>query len=247
MRGDLVEIWREIKSRPRKARYVYLLSHPDGQPFYVGVGTWRRILVHERPPHLNAPNTKARTIRQIIDAGGSVKYAIAGWFEQWLEAAEEERRLITLHGREDLGLGSLKNRTNGGQGTAGIKWHASTKRADAAKRAGEKQRGRKHTEEHRARIAAGTSGHIVSPETIDKMSKALKGRRLSAEHREKLSRAKQGRKPSEQLLAAGARWRAENAQMISDKRKIIWSDPAYREKMSTAFRAAKRKALLAAD
>lgn len=257
MRGNLVEIWKEIKIRPGQV-YVYVLSFPDGRPFYVGVGTWRRIFCHENQRELSATNAKAQIMRTIIAAGEQAGYAVAGWFESWQDAAKEERRLIKNYGRADIGLGPLSNRTNGGQGTAGIKWHQSPKRVAGVLVAAEKNRGRKHTVEHKAKIGAAQKGRKRSPETLAKISAALKGRPLTPEHRAKLSAAKLGKvppnkgkphsdksrakmsatrkgwRPSVKILAAGATWRAANAGFISAKRRALWANPEYRQMMKDA-------------
>jgi hypothetical protein len=230
----------EIKSNPSKV-YVYVLSRPCGTPFYVGVGTGRRVAQHEC--YVGAGLIKASVhaiIHDLKSAGGVVGYAIAGWFDYWAQAAIEERRLIALYGRADLGLGTLANRTNGGQGTAGLDWHASSKRAEGARKSAEKNRGRKHTEEHKAKIAAALKGKPRPVGTGSKISAALKGRPLSANARATMSAVAKGRQPSPELLAAGAKWRAENAQLLSEKRKKIWADPAFRTKMSNALKGVKR-------
>lgn len=232
--GNLAEVWCEIKASSRKV-YVYSIRH-EGQPFYIGVGTGRRIVEHERHSQLKKPNAKATRMREILAAGGILSYGIHGWFDDWSAAAAEERRLISLYGRADLGLGCLTNLTNGGQGTSGIAWYGSPKRVDGARKAAEKNRGRTATAEHRAKIGAAHKGKIVSAETLAKMSAAVKGRPLSEEHRKKLSEAKMGRPPSQAALVAGARWREENADAVSTARKKLWANPAYREKMLRSFK-----------
>jgi hypothetical protein len=241
MRDDLRQLRNEIRARPGQV-YVYVLSRPDGGPFYVGVGTDRRVFLHETAKAVSAGNAKAAVIREILGGGRLPSYSIAGWFDNWELAAAEERRLIALYGRADLGAGVLANRTNGGQGVSGIKWHESPNRADAIRRAAEKNRGRKHTEEHKAKIGAAHKGRPRSAETLAKMSAALKGRPLSEEHRQKLSDAKKGRKPSAEMLAAGAKWRADNSEAMAAARSDIWNDPAYREKMSKVLKGVKRSA-----
>ncbi len=206
-RGDLKEVWRELKASLDKV-YVYSLIHND-VTFYVGVGTQRRIRRHESAAELKKPNAKAVRFREILASGGVVEYAVHGWFDDWTTAAEEERRLIALHGRADLGLGTLTNRTNGGQGTSGVAWHSSPKRLEGARKAAEKNRGRKHSDEHRAKIGAAHKGRVYSAETLAKKSAAVKGRPLSEEHRKKLSEAKRGRSLPESAHAGRDRWFAE--------------------------------------
>lgn len=253
----------EIKDNPGKL-YVYILSRPCGEPFYVGLGKGRRIRFHERTAASAKQSAKLAIIREIAAAGGTVGYEIAGWFDEWTEAAQEERRLIALYGRADHGKGPLTNRTNGGQGISGPEWYTPA-RLEGAKRAAEKNRGRKLSAEHKAKVGAGLRGrkqskewvekrraaHVGSsrsPEARAKMSAAKKGKppanagqKRSAESRARMSEAQKGRRISPNALAAMAAWRAENADLLSAKRKALWADPAYRQMMLDARRRARRK------
>jgi hypothetical protein len=102
-----------------KPFYIYLLSRPTGEPFYVGKGQDERLFDHER----DAINTPVRThklnvIRALHKAGHSVHYQLDGFFSVEADALERERELIQFHGRYDLGTGSLTNQTDGGEGPA---------------------------------------------------------------------------------------------------------------------------------
>lgn len=103
-----------------KPHYVYVLHKPDGAPFYVGVGTGRRILDHaivarrKTAPHSH----KIRTIRAIWRAGLEIDYRIAGSFSDWAAAAAAEVALIASIGRRDSRTGPLSNVTAGGDGAS---------------------------------------------------------------------------------------------------------------------------------
>src|SRR3954470_15117548 len=100
-----------------KPHYVYVLRRPNGEQFYVGVGTGRRVLDHEifakRP---NMRSHKLGIIRKIWAAGGSVDYVVHAGFETRQAAERCEAELVGQIGRRDIGTGPLSNLTAGGEG-----------------------------------------------------------------------------------------------------------------------------------
>lgn len=105
-----------------KPHYVYVLHKPDGVPFYVGIGTGRRILDHAIVARRKtAPDShKIRTIRAIWRTGLEIDYRIAGSFSDWADAAAAEAALIASIGRRDIHTGPLSNVTAGGDGATGL-------------------------------------------------------------------------------------------------------------------------------
>lgn len=104
--------------------YVYLDPRPGKglQPIYVGKGTvdldrasyhWERRCVN---PFLQNVLDKIRA------AGLVPQITIVAYMEDEEEAFAMERDLIAKYGRRDLRTGSLCNLTEGGQGTAGLKY-----------------------------------------------------------------------------------------------------------------------------
>ena len=104
--------------------YVYLDPRPGKglQPIYVGKGTvdldrasyhWERRCVN---PFLQ------KVLDKIRAAGLVPQITIAAYMEDEEEAFVMERDLIAQYGRRDLRTGSLCNLTEGGQGTAGLKY-----------------------------------------------------------------------------------------------------------------------------
>lgn len=86
-----------------KPHYLYILKKPDGTPFYVGVGTGRRILDHAiRARRPSETSHKLNTIRKIWLSGENVDYEIVGWFDNWHDAAAAEVEEIAKYGRRDL-------------------------------------------------------------------------------------------------------------------------------------------------
>ncbi len=86
-----------------KGFYVYLFLRKDGTPYYVGKGHGKRAFDESRTRH---PKDLSRV--QVVEADLSE-----------VAAFELEKRLIAQYGRKDAGTGILRNRTNGGDGTAG--------------------------------------------------------------------------------------------------------------------------------
>lgn len=83
--------------------YVYLYLREDGTPYYCGKGFGNRAYRKGSPKN--------------------IKIVAVHLTEQ--EAFILEKYLIKFYGRKDLGTGILRNFTNGGEGTAGIKhWWA---------------------------------------------------------------------------------------------------------------------------
>lgn len=124
----------------------------------------------------------------------------------WNEACILEIKLIAFHGRRNLGLGTLTNLTDGGEGIKGYKMSEENIQRTIERQKGKKQSletiekrrqsnsGFKHTEETKKKLSLSHLGKTLSQETKDKLSKANKGRIVSEETRLKLSKVWLGRK-----------------------------------------------------
>lgn len=100
----------------KKPYYVYVLSKPDGKPFYVGMGKGERVFRHER--EAKAKTGKSRrlnTIRKIWRNGGEVQKSIESWHDTKESACRREVFLIGEFGRIDIGTGTLANLSAGGE------------------------------------------------------------------------------------------------------------------------------------
>lgn len=99
----------------------------------------------------------------------------------WEQATKEEIRLIKLYGRKDLGLGSLVNLTDGGEGTLGFIHSDKTKNLMRDKKKnmffGEENPfyGKTHTDEAKKRMSKIQKGRKLSKKTIEKLKKVRKG------------------------------------------------------------------------
>ena len=96
----------------------------------------------------------------------------------WEEACSKEIEYIKIYGRKDLGLGTLVNMTDGGDGTKGYK----------------------HTIENKLKRSLHMKNRIISKETREKMSNSRKGKspgnkgkKTSDEIKQKLSIIKKGK------------------------------------------------------
>jgi hypothetical protein len=90
----------------------------------------------------------------------------------WKEACEKEKEFIKLYGRIDLGLGTLCNMTNGGDGANG-----NIMSLEARKKIGESHKGEKHHQ----------FGKKLSQEVKEKIRKTLSGRKLPDDVKKKVS------------------------------------------------------------
>ena len=90
--------------------YIYEWIRKDGTPYYIGKGKQKRAF------------DKNRTFYPGNDRVNIIKENLT---EKQAWALEVE--LIAKHGRKDLGTGILRNRTNGGEGSSGLKHSDFTK------------------------------------------------------------------------------------------------------------------------
>lgn len=101
------------KRKYPKNPYTYILSYPDGTPYYVGLGQGNRAWTTGR-------NKWAERIREKIErSGGSVLIEVLE-HETRDEAVAHEIELIAQYGRRDNNTGILVNLSDGGEGPTGI-------------------------------------------------------------------------------------------------------------------------------
>lgn len=98
-------------SKTCKLFYVYVLSRPDGRPFYVGKGKGQRIFQHEWDAQRGIKNYKCNIIRKIWREGREVHRSIVFISPNELDALHFETTLIHAIGRP-----YLANQTKGGDG-----------------------------------------------------------------------------------------------------------------------------------
>ena len=130
--------------------YAYLRDKDSatakaGTPYYIGKGSNRRAW----EKHIGAKRPKELYRIVMLETNLTEIGAFA-----------LERRYIKWWGRQDLGTGILLNRTDGGEGSAGLVFPESAKKILSEK----------------------NKGKIIPKETREKLSKAGKGRKQTEEH-----------------------------------------------------------------
>jgi hypothetical protein len=144
--------------------------------FYVGIGSQKR--------RAYSRYKRSRFWYSIVNKVG---YKVELLYEdvEWEKACEIEQQLIRQYGRRDLGLGSLINMTDGGDGRFGSKASEETKIKMSESHIGKASRpkGYKAAEEVKEKIkiynkiyGSHNQGKIRSEETKEKIRKSLLGR-----------------------------------------------------------------------
>lgn len=170
----------------KPGNYNYNEYHFDFEPFYVGKGSNNRYLEHLNESYdLQNDEHRHRKIRKIIRETGD-KPIILKVKENLTEekSVELEIHLIKIIGREDLGLGPLLNKTDGGEGL--INPGQSTRELMS-----ERMKVWFSIPENKAKI--------FTSERAKKISNAMSGRKKSPEHVAKLPQNQKGYKHTEEF------------------------------------------------
>jgi NUMOD3 motif len=141
--------------------HCYLYRSRDGTPIYVGQGCGRRPWRKER---------RGAGVDAMIASGEAVGPEIIAILETQAQAWAEEIRVIALYGRKCDG-GTLWNKTLGGSGARGVKMspehkaklRAASHTAESIAKAAAANRGRKHTDEARAKMSDAAPWQKVRP------------------------------------------------------------------------------------
>ena len=153
--------------------YVYRHIRLDkNEVFYIGIAN------HKRKDYVRA-NEKARRSdwwKKIIQ---KTDYRIDILFDDVTPefAKEKEIEFIKLYGRKDLGLGTLVNMTDGGDGLIN----------------------RVFTPEYRKKLSDSAKNRIISDAQKQKFSKCKLGTTITQEHKDIISRANKGKITSNSL------------------------------------------------
>jgi len=146
--------------------YVYRHIRLDNDTvFYIGIGSDNR---YNRANEIKSRSSHWKNIVKKTD------YEVEILFEHddYDFIKEKEVEFISLYGRADLGLGTLCNKTNGGDGCLGLV----------------------HTDEAKLKMSIPNKGKIISEEQKKKVSEFHKGKVLTEEHKLKISLAHKGKK-----------------------------------------------------
>lgn len=131
-----------------KNSYIYRHLKPKGEVFYIGIG---------KSKNFKRAYSKYKRSAFWLDIVNKYGYEIQILKNDlsWEEACELEKVLINYYGRRDLGLGTLVNLTDGGEGLVNPSILERKRRSDVKKlQTGQLSPtwGRKHTEEEKVKM-----------------------------------------------------------------------------------------------
>lgn len=162
--------------------YIYKHIRKDtNEVFYIGIGkaSYRIKSKQSRNPMWHNIVNKTEYIAEIIEDGLS-----------WEDACIKEKQLIELYGRRDMGMGTLVNMTDGGDG---LNNPSKEIRLKMAVNIGQKI----HSEETKRKIGEASRlrmlGSKLSEETKQKLSESHKGIKQSEETKQKRKLAMVGK------------------------------------------------------
>ena len=162
-----------IETNNKNSTFVYVDYKPDGSPFYVGIGDFKRIKRHKRNGHHTIICNKYEgCYREII-----------GSFLDRTDAEELEKELIEKYGRIDLGTGLLCNKTDGGEGIIKLTPEVEKIRTEKIKNSSllrwndttfqNFMQNIRDTPEYKEKHRTAVMVAMENPETIEKLSKSL--------------------------------------------------------------------------
>lgn len=198
-----------------KPFYVYLLCRPNGEPFYVGMGSGDRLLQHERRAARERSH-KASIIRSIRAQGLQITRVVLERFRTAAEAKLVERELIRAIGRRDVGNGPLANMSDGGDGVTG--WSPEMRQAHAIVTS---------VGMSSAEVRAGCRAHMKRLQS-DPTWVAARAAEIRAYWKRPENRAAQSLRVAARFADPDAR--AEHAR----RQRVALNDPSVREKMRLA-------------
>jgi hypothetical protein len=165
--------------------YIYRHIRLDkNEPFYIGIGANDNDLF-KRANHIHRYHNK---YWKNIYLKTPIEVEIILENLTLEEAKIKEVEFIKIYGRKDLGLGTLVNQTDGGDGVNNRK---RTEQEKISISNGHK--GKKLKESTKQKLREINIGKKQSKETIEKRMIKIRGRKLSEEHKKKLSLIKNHR------------------------------------------------------
>jgi hypothetical protein len=170
--------------------YVYSHNRLDkNEVFYIGIGS------DSNNKYSRAYNTidRSKFWKSIVN---KTKYVVHILFDNvsWEDACQKEKDLIKMHGRKDLGTGTLVNMTNGGEGILGYIFTENDKIKISNSKKGKlsHRKGKKLSELYINNLT-GKKRPEFSKEWKEKMSISRTGKKrapFTEEHKKNISKSK---------------------------------------------------------
>lgn len=173
---------------------VYRHIRPDkNEVFYVGIGDI------DRPYEKIGRNRYWKSIVKLNPI-----YEVEILFENltWKECCVKEKEFIKLYGRKDLGLGTLCNLTDGGDGATGRVYSEKEIEDKRQRIMGSKNPmfGKKHSEEHKQQISASLKGREIGAYCREKIIESNKNRIIKDSTKEKIRQGNLGKTISQKHI-----------------------------------------------
>ena len=158
--------------------YIYYDPSRNNEPIYVGKGGTDRAWVHLRKKYKHPFIQRLQFMKR--NGITPIIGIYAGLDEELAYLLEQE--LIAKFGRKDLGLGSLLNLTDGGEGVSGCKSNKGVKKSDIArKRMSIAKKGKpngrkgifKHTDAAKRKMSDALVGRIMNDSWIKKQKERV--------------------------------------------------------------------------
>lgn len=189
--------------------YIYFhINLVSNEVFYVGKGKGRRAWSKgNRNPHW----------KNIVSKYGYRVYIVKDGLTDE-EAKIREIYYIKEIGRKDLGLGSLVNFTNGGDGGNGV-----IRSEEQKQKMSEHRKGKTFSDEHRKNISIskkGIKGNFKSDEQKAKISERQLGRVISNKTKEKISNTLKGNIPWNKGKVGGQKHSEETKAKMRESHKL---------------------------
>lgn len=185
--------------------YIYRHIRPDtGEVFYIGLGRYQKNWKYQR-----AHTTKNRNIhwQRIVNKceGHFIVDILLDSLTQ-PQAETKERLFIMIYGRSDLGLGTLCNLTNGGEGTQELSQESRDKISQSMKGSKNHMFGKEHTQDFKDNMKIKMSGS----------NNPNFGKPLPEHHKEINRQTQLGRKHSKDTIEARVSQFRKKVQWASD-------------------------------
>jgi hypothetical protein len=205
-----------------KLYYIYLHIRKDnGTVFYVGKGTDDGNLIYER-----SKVTERNKWWKNITNKTEYDIQIVCTFTNESDAFQKEKELIRKYGRKDLGLGTLVNLTDGGEGMENPS--DETRRKLSESRTGEKNHkfGKPTPKDVCDKISKTLTGRKLPKDVCNKMSERVRGKNhpmYNKHHRDdskqKMREQKIGKMEGEKNHFYGKKHNVDTLKIISEKGK----------------------------